>query len=275
MSDFLDRKDPGVKHNVRPGAGFLQEEQIEKFPYEAFETSKVNETNPVLTLKDPWLWQFNWKVVNGTDDVTLTDGGHQLVLFTRQGTDKTITMPDATKVSVGCMVMVRVSGSGTGDVLYATVGSQTLDGELASVWEHNGTGTIVWMSDGSNWIPVSTGVWDSGDVSDSGDNINRSFRKLIIDVMVQEGERSGITMVLNNIGIGTFGWSYYTGAATATFGLPFTGTPRVYPGSDETGSNRAQSLGIDLVTSSTFRLHAFNTNSSTKSESYMGIGPWR
>ena len=65
MSDFLGNKDRGLIPSQRPGSGFLLGEQLEKFPFEAFEWGDINGSTVTLTLKSPWSLQIN-------DDLTVS-----------------------------------------------------------------------------------------------------------------------------------------------------------------------------------------------------------
>lgn len=153
-----------------------------------------------LITANRWNTDIPVQTVSITDDYTITEKNNNLFIkFTRQSTDKTLTMPDAT-ANIGQVITVIVSGSAAGDLNYATISAQTLNGDAAATWSHEGEGRVTWVSDGANWESRDNGVWDSGSVADSGSDLNRVFAKYVNGDMIQHGEHDPGTYDINNSG---------------------------------------------------------------------------
>ena len=81
--------------------------------------------------------------------------------FTRDGSARVITFPDATESDhTGQRIAIKVVGAGAGNVSLASVGGQTLGGQTATDWDFDGTGTVIFVSDGVNWELDCNGIWD-------------------------------------------------------------------------------------------------------------------
>ncbi len=92
-------------------------------------------------------------VIDVTGDITLSDERpNQLIKAVKQAGDITITLPDASAGNfINQTIMIKVSGTAAGGVLYVGNGGQTIDGLPAAVWNHTVPGIFVIVSDGSNW----------------------------------------------------------------------------------------------------------------------------
>ena len=104
------------------------------------------------------------------------------LMFTRQVTIKTITLPDPTDdFWRGVEIMISVEGSGAGDVTIQGPNSNVIYAPGRS-WNttsltYNGNGSIIFKSNGVNFDVISHGIWDKK-VSISGADIDTLIKNI-------------------------------------------------------------------------------------------------
>ena len=174
--------------------------------------------------------------------------------------DVTVDLPDATNEVVE-RTYFR-TGSGSGKVLFSAYGSQTINGDSASVWYLEGEGIIKLVPAGGNWQVV--------EYNDKGSNSNGEWHKYIDGTLRQYGIGDDITTSIsignvyrNNRGI-TFPLAFYT-----TTGLVVICTPK------ETG-NYILSISVYGLSTTSFTAIVFGVLSNSHGEIHWeAIGKWK
>lgn len=197
-----------------------------------------------------------YQLFTATDNYTITkdDGAAVLLTFTRQALGKTITLPDAT-TNTGQYITIHVTGAGVGDVSLAGTGSQTLNGVLLSTWTWLGTGKLVVVSNGSNYVTIFNHLWDSGSLT------NDSFCKYTNGTMVLKREKP-LPAVAQSTSYG--GMFRLNSVITDTFDITFASAPELkLEGSDDSGSAfQTSAFGSPPTTTTTGSYFLFASSSS-------------
>jgi hypothetical protein len=112
---------------------------------------------------------------------------HLILTFTRDSSARTITLPDPTDSHwLGVKIEVRVVGSGSGNVTIEGPSGEDIEltnGDTVTSMEWDGVGTLRLVIGSGDYKIITTGAWDSGSVSDSGTDENRTFKKFTDGVL--------------------------------------------------------------------------------------------
>lgn len=182
--------------SLRYGSIGVEREDVGKFPFDAFSFETPDTDAPELTLNSPWVFDVEKLIADELTVTTLTNNGliedrefltatddyvissaykNVYLTFTRQATDKTITLPDATG-NLNQEIIIEVTGSGVGNV--SLIGD-SIDGITATNWIWHGIGKLKILSTGTLYKILDHGVWDSYIVG------NNSSYKYTNKVMLQ------------------------------------------------------------------------------------------
>jgi hypothetical protein len=133
----------------------------------------------------------SYTVETATENKTITTSSvNYLLTFTRQATDKTVTLDDATACS-GSVREIQVTGSSAGDVIIDGNGAQTVGGLTTYTITRNQK--IRLISDGSNWVTESQFMYDTGWVANSDwtnaeftitHNLNANLSGLVVEFLI-------------------------------------------------------------------------------------------
>lgn len=103
-------------------------------------------------------------VATAIDSLTITETAmNYMLVFTRQASDKTITLPNANG-NIGQKITIVVTGTGAGNVLLDGTLGQKINGILITDFVFHGTGTLKLVSDGTQYFSQNC-VYDMGELS--------------------------------------------------------------------------------------------------------------
>jgi hypothetical protein len=220
-----------------------------------------------------WNTDLTYQFLALSDDYTITDEYSKLfITFTRQVSSKTITLPDATDERwAGNEIVIKVIGSGAGNVALATTSGQTIGDITASSWEWDGVGTLRIVSNGSNYDVLDNGIWDAGSVADSGSDKGREFIKFVTGELKQTGYYDPGTYDITT----SFGSLYRSAEYTITFGLTFVtikfiGNPSV----DANSMFTSIIYNLQTANSKFIAIASSSLASQTGDYYYSAIGSW-
>lgn len=107
-------------------------------------------------------------------------------------------------------------------------------------------------------------------IIESGSNANGSYLKYSDGAMIAWGAASLAPGTVNNQNIGTYGWSFYSSAATGvTFPTPFYAAPQIQ------ASAQSGFAIHDTVTVNGFNLYAVGYSSGSRVLTWLAIGRWK
>lgn len=213
MSDF-DKPDKGLQPNQRWGGDNLNSEVPQKFPFEAFETDDVNGVNPIITVKNPWIFA-------GTLHQSLT-----LYSTVSIASANTVISLDNTWPLNTPRTYAFSGGDGSNTLTFDNGSSETINGNDAAIWIGQGMGSLTLLRTASvTWIVVNTGIWDTYNIVDDGANINRTLLKFVDGSGFIKGVYNPGTYNVNT----AWGTLWRSAAFTATLGITTnsTGTAKV------------------------------------------------
>lgn len=168
--------------------------------------------------------------------------------YDQTSSSHTHNLPDATTY-IGDITIKGSNGTVSGfNLLFNTVGSQTIDGDADTIWKIEGNGIITLSSDGANWIVDS--------YTDSGSNANGEWEKYI------NGKAKG------------FDFDIAVSGNPVTITIPYTFQNTNYVVKDSWINNAADS-GSRLTTGKTTSSFDVRQASTTSTYDYEAYGDWK
>jgi hypothetical protein len=209
MSDFLDRKDPGIESNLSPNQTGKKTNWIFDLPQDIFELqgdpNDADDNPPFVSLRDPWNFGtvrrhtfFDISAANKTSEAlpSAADSTGQVHRFTWNSGDSTYTFEiDTSENLIFPDTTTRTPTQAAGE----------------------GSGFIEIESDGTNWNVLS--YKDTIEISDANPNLDRTIIKNIDGTGVATGIHNPGTF---NITTAWGGIYRYSGTYTVNIGYTST-----------------------------------------------------